>query len=346
MNKSLIALSVAAAIAAPIANAAPKVYGKLNLSVESYSKSYSDGVTATESYSRSVSNASRFGVKGEDELTADLSAVYQIEWQVGAVADKDSTNANQIDLTTRNRYLGIKSQKFGTVKVGKYDSYTKLAQGEIDLFNDYLGDMKYVIAGENRLNDVVGYESPKFADVLTVSVMTQTQDSNGTPLTPNNGSSASVVYNDEANGLYGALAFDKNIFGVTAVSGTRQSNNLRLVGSYKITDLTVNAIIQTSEASNDVVIAGKTTKAKELGWQLGASYKLGDELLKLQYGAAKSDESQATIQKHTQLSVGVDHNFTSKTKAFAWYTAQKEDQLVATKDTKITSLAIGLEHKF
>jgi hypothetical protein len=36
----------------------------------------------------------------------------------------------------------------------------KLAQGEIDLFNDFAGDMEFVIAGENRVNNVLGYESP------------------------------------------------------------------------------------------------------------------------------------------------------------------------------------------
>ncbi|RZU45258.1 putative porin [Fluviicoccus keumensis] len=341
MKKSLIAISIAAAVAAPMANAAPKVYGKLNLSVESYKKDFENPVTKDEEFTRSVSNASRFGVKGEDELTADLSAVYGIEWEVAADGEDASgiAGSSKLDLTQRNRFLGIKSQKLGTVKLGKYDTYTKLAQGEIDLFNDYQGDMKFIIAGENRINNVVGYESPKLLDAITINVQLQTQDS----VTPANGNSASVVYNNEENGIYAALAFDNNITGATALSGTRESDNIRLVGSYKIQDLTLNAIYGTSEQSS---VAAGGNKNKEASWQLGAAYKLGDEVLKLQYGEAKADNSAATTQKHTQLSVGVDHNFTSKTKAFAWYTTQKEDKLAVNADYTLTALAAGVEHKF
>jgi predicted porin len=329
MKRNLIALAVAAAFVVPVANAAPKVYGKLNLSAESYKKSPQG--KAEEKYTRLQSNASRFGVKGEDELTANLSAVYGIEWEVAG---------SKLDLTQRNRFLGIKSQQLGTVKLGKYDSYTKLAQGEIDLFNDYLGDMKYIIAGENRLNNVIGYESPKLMDALTVNIMAQTQD---TAAAPKNGTSASVVYNNEEMGLYAALAMDNNVNGSTALSGTRQSDTIRLVGSYKVADLTLNAIYQTSE---DAAAATGANKNKETAWQLGAAYKIADETLKVQFGEAKADNSAAATQKHTQWSVGADHNFTSKTKAFVWYTTQKEDKLALNSNTDIKGLALGLEHKF
>jgi predicted porin len=343
MKRNLIALAVAAALVAPMAaNAAPKVYGKLNLSAESYKK-HVDNVAVDEEYTRLQSNASRFGAKGEDELTADLSAVYQIEWEVAAEGDDISgvTSGSKLDLTQRNRYVGIKSQQFGTVKLGKYDTYTKLAQGEIDLFNDYLGDMKYVIAGENRVNNAIGYESPKFLGGLTVNVMTQTQD---VKATPKNGQSASVVYSNEELGMYYALAIDNNINGVTALAGTRQSDTIRLVGSYKITDLTLNAIYETSEQSN--AVAAGANKNKEADWQLGVAYKITDEVVKLQFGEAKADNAKASVQKHTQWSIGADHNFTSKTKAFVWYTEQKEEKLAVNSNTKITAFAAGIEHKF
>lgn len=346
MKRTLIALGIAATVALPVAaQAAPKVYGKINLSVEQYKLDNENPATVDTDTTRMQSNASRFGVKGEDELTATLSAVYQIEWEVAT--DDGIAAGGNTDLTQRNRYLGIKSTDFGTIKLGKYDSYTKLAQGEIDLFNDYEGDMKYVIAGENRLNNVIGYESPKFFDALTFNVMTQTQEAtNGTSAqTVNkNGSSASIVYNNEELGLYVALAADDNVVSSTAVSGTRESDNLRLVAAYTIAGFGVNGIYQTSKSSVPVTVA--TTNDKETGWQLGVFYKLGDETLKAQYGAASADTSTATTQEHTLWSVGVDHNFSSKTKAFVWYTAKNEDKLAVNADSDIQVLAVGLEHKF
>lgn len=363
MNRTLIALGVAAAVALPVvAEAAPKVYGKINLSAEQYKKDVDNTPASSLEYTRLLSNASRFGVKGEDELTATLSAVYQFEWEVGAdgedklTASSTSSSSGGIttttttslssgaDLTQRNRFVGIKSQSLGTVKFGKYDSYTKLAQGEIDLFNDYEGDMKYVIAGETRLNNVVGYESPSFAG-LTVNVLAQTQDSNsasGNAQDRRSGSSASVVYSNEELGLYAALAIDSQLLTDTALFGKRESDNLRVVASYKVADLTLNGIYQTSSSVKPTgVISGD-----EAGWQLGAAYKLGDETLKAQYGIAEADDSAAATQKHTLWSVGVDHNFSSKTKAFVWYTNKDEDLLAPANDSQIKVAALGVEHKF
>lgn len=332
MKRTLIALAVTAAVAAPLAaQAAPKVYGKLNLSVEQYEKDNQNPATLDEEYSRLQSNASRFGVKGEDELTATLSAVYGIEWQV------DGDTAGTTDLKGRNRFVGIKSQDFGTIKLGAYDTYLKLAQDKADLFNDIFGDMEYVIAGENRVNNVVGYESPKFMDALQFNVMAQTQDGN---TAHKNGVSSSITYNNEDLGLYVALAMDNNIDSKTALNGTRESDNLRLVATYKIADLSLSAVYGTSEAS----AAGASNE--ETGYNLGVSYKIADETLKVAYGVAEADANTAATQERTLLSVGIDHNFTSKTKAFAFYTVREEDKLAANADNEETSIAIGLEHSF
>ena len=344
MKRTLIALAVTAAVAAPmVAQAAPKVYGKLNLSVEQYEKNYEDVSKLDEEYSRLQSNASRFGVKGEDELTATLSAVYMIEWQV------DGDTAGTTDLKGRNRYLGIKSQDLGTVKLGAYDTYLKLAQDKADLFNDLFGDMEYVIAGENRVNNVVGYESPKLLDALQVNVMMQTQDSTNAPAVVGppavaadphrNGVSSSVAYNNEDMGLYVALAMDNNIHGKTALSGTRESDSLRLVATYKIGDLFLSGIYGVSEASSG-------PGNEETGMTFAAGYKIGDQTIKVSYGVAEADENTAAIQERTLLNVGVDHNFTSKTKAYAFYTMREEDKLAANGDSDDAAIAVGLEHNF
>lgn len=332
MNKSLIAVSIAAALATSMANAAPKVYGKLNLSAESYQKDLEDVTKTDEDYTRMVSNASRFGLKEEAELTADLSAIYTIEWQVRADGDTGA------DLSERNRFLGIKSQNYGTLKLGKYDTYTKLSQGETDLFNDYAGDMEWTLAGENRINNVIGYESPKFMNTQ-VSVMTQTQD---TAANAKNGSSLSVVHNNEEAGLYLALAADMNVDSKTALFGTRESDNLRLTASYKLAGLTLNAAFGTSEK-----VDGKDGEESML---LGVAYKLNDFVLKAQHSTAEADDESkvaaGSSAERTMSSLGADYNITSKTKAFAWYTTREDVKKGVGNDIEETILAAGVEHKF
>lgn len=331
MKRNLIALAVAAALVAPIAaNAAPKVYGQINLSAESYKKDL-DGSAKDEEYTRMQSNASRFGLKGEDELTATLSAIYAIEWQVNS--DGEGT-----DLAQRNRFVGIKHQEFGTVKMGKYDTYLKLSQGKIDLFNDFAADMEFTIAGENRINNVVGYESPKFVNTQ-INVMSQTQD---TAAAAKNGSSISIVHHNEEMGLYVALASDMNIDGKSALFGVRESDTMRLVASYNVADLTLNCLYTTSE--------NITGKDAETAYLLGAAYKLSDIVLKAQYSMAEADDT-ATIGatgsiERAQMSIGADYNFTSKTRAFAWYTTKEDTKKAAVNSIDETILALGIEHKF
>lgn len=358
MKRNLIALAVLAATVAPLtAQANPKVYGQINLSAEAYEQD-KDATANDQEFTRMQSNASRFGVKGEAELTATLSAVYGIEWEVaaegddvsslsatttvagvtGATATTTVSNGNRLDLTQRNRFIGIKHQDFGTIKMGKYDTYLKLAQGKVDLFNDFAADMQFTIAGENRINNVIGYESPKFMNTQ-FSVMTQTQD---TATKAINGNSLSIVHNNEEMGLYVALAADMGISGRAALFGNRESDTIRLVGSYKIADLTANLVYTTSEK-----IDGKDA---ETAYLLGGSYKLGDIVLKAQYSMAEADDTapiaaSGNVEK-TQATVGADYNLNSKTRAFVWYTMQEETKKAAVNNVETNILAVGLETKF
>lgn len=331
MKRNLIALAVTAALVAPIAaHAAPKVYGQINLSAESYEKDF-DGTAKDEEYTRMQSNASRFGVREEVELTATLSAVYGIEWQVNA--DGEGT-----DLGQRNRFLGIKHQDLGTVKMGKYDTYLKLAQGKVDLFNDFAADMEFTIAGENRVNNVLGYESPKFMNTQ-FSVMSQTQD---VAVGSKAGSSVSIVHQNDDLGLYVALASDMGMDGKAALFANRESDIMRLVVSYKVADLTLNCLYSTSEKING--------KDAETAYLLGGAYKLGDVVLKAQYSMAEADDT-ATIGatgsvEKVQMSVGADYNITSKTRAFAWFTSKEDTKKAAVNNIEETILALGVETKF
>ncbi|HRH91245.1 MAG TPA: porin [Agitococcus sp.] len=336
MKLHALALSVVSVLVASQVQAAPKVYGQLNVSVESYQKDNQNPATDDEDYTRLQSNASRFGVKGEDELTAKLSAVYGIEWQI-------NTDGEGNDLGQRNRYVGIKHADFGTVKAGRFDTYLKTSQGKTDLFNDFLGDIEFTIAGEDRANNAIAYESPSFKNIQ-FNLLSQTQD---VATKATNGSSASIVYDNQELGLYTALGINQSIVGRTALFGsTREGDGYRLAVSYNVADLTVNALYSTNEKydGND----------GEKAYLLGAAYKINDIVLKAQYSTAEADDANKiaagnSIEKNV-FSVGADYNLTSKTRAFVWYTnredVKKDAVIVVPNDIEETSLALGVEHKF
>jgi len=339
MKRSLIALSVAAAVLAPAAEAAPKVYGKINITAESFKNdAKANGIDDT---TRLVSNASRFGLKGEDELTAELSAIYQLEWQV-------NTDGDNTDLTARNRYLGLKHATYGQVKLGQFDSYLKLSEGESDLFNDYYGDIDKVHVGENRIKNVVAYMSPTI-EGFNFNVQVQTNDTAANAAAPGTGAgqSASLSYTNEEAGLYVAIAADRGITGKGAVytSAAASRDAQRAVVTYKTGDLLLTGMYTIAEL--EVPVVGVASDGKEAGYHVGAAYTLGDEVLKVQYGKAEAKQVDADVKL---LSVGVDHMFTSKTKAVLFYT--KYDGNTAVTGTGVKTkvdqnvIAFGLEHKF
>lgn len=374
MKRSLIALSVAAAVLAPAAEAAPKVYGKLNLSTENFT----DSLAPATSTSRLVSNASRFGVKGEDELTAELSAIYQIEWQVAAdsaeanaTTGTPATRTNNFDLTARNRFVGLKHASYGAIKAGQFDSYLKLAEGENDLFNDLYGDMQLVVAGQNRLKNVIGYESPKF-EGLGFNLQYQTNDSSNLNASSapgvKGGKSASLVYNNEELGLYAALAADRGVSSKGAVytattaaptpttnlyagngagSTEGQRNNNRAVIGYKVGGLFVGAVYTTSELTSEAVssltLPVPGSKQREKGYSLSSAYKLDDHTFKLQYGKGDAKDNEASVRT---VSAGYDYNFTSKTKAFGYYTKLDAKNAAGANYGDQRVFGVGLEHKF
>lgn len=361
MKRTLIALGVIAAVAAPLANAAPKVYGKINVTVENADRTFSGAGAAAQAANereetRVASNASRFGVKGEDELTANVSAIYQIEWEVNT-DDAGATGA-KTDLTARNRFLGLKHAEFGAIKIGQYDSYLKLAEGKVDQFNDFASDMEFAVAGQDRLKSVIGYESPKVAG-LQFNIMAQGQDAEGTNAAARgkNGISSSVVFDDKDLGLYAALAYNKGVYGKSLIAstgngafatGSREQDIIRAVASYTVADLTLGALYQQSEAARDVADADD----KESAYLVSAAYKLDDFTLKAQYvSGERNDDSVAAskVNKRNIASVGLDYNLTSKTRVISYYSQLEEEGLAAgalSYKGKDKIAAIGLEHAF
>ena len=122
MKKSIIALGVAAALAAPIAAQADTIlYGSARVSVDYNDEDPADG------YWDVVNNDSRLGVMGSEDLGGGLSAVYQYEFGV------DVTEGGNFD-GNRPKFVGLKGG-FGTVTLGTQDTPYYHVAGVTDIFN-------------------------------------------------------------------------------------------------------------------------------------------------------------------------------------------------------------------
>ena len=326
MNRKLLALAITAALTAPFAaQAAPTVYGQLNLSVDMV-----DLETTGDDEFQVNSNSSRLGVKGEEDLGNGYSAVYKAEF--GVAGDTAS------GLSGRDRYLGLKAN-WGTVKLGAFDSPFKTAQGNVDQFNDMtFTDMGNYFYGENRMDNLIGYESPKIADAITIKLALQPgEDTAGGNDGLAEAMSASVAY--EAGSLYLAAAMDKDAAN-GAFNQTNARDAIRLVATYTMDALQFGAMIQTSEVS-DEALSGQDD---EEGFLLSAAYTMGKNVVKGQVAMVNDDLGGGVEVDSTFIGLGFDHNFTQMTKAFAQISMLNFDAGAADADD--TVLTVGMQTKF
>lgn len=332
MNRKLLALAVTAALAAPLAaQAAPTVYGQLNLSLDMV-----DAESTGDDNWQVNSNSSRLGVKGEEALGNGYSAVYKAEWAVAG------DTAATPDLVGRDRYLGLKAN-WGTLKLGAFDSPLKSSQGNVDQFNDMnYADMGNYVWGENRQDNVIGYESPKIADAITVKVSLQSGETNADDGFAE-AVSASVTY--EADNLYLAAAMDKDVNNnanpfSSAVGDGRDA--IRLTGVFTMDALQLGAMLQTSETSDEG--PGGIAQDDETVMLVSAAYNMGKHTFKGQVALVNDDFGGGAETDYTFLAVGYDHNFTQTTKAFAQVASLNADNSVVETDDTVVSL--GMQTKF
>ncbi|MBH1969953.1 porin [Moraxellaceae bacterium AER2_44_116] len=330
MKRNLLALAVGVAFILPLAaQAAPTVYGRLNLSVD-----YMDKDTNVAGVDGKVwelnSNSSRVGVKGNEKLTDELTAVYKAEWDVKG-------DMGGADLAGRERYIGLKHYQWGTVRLGYIDSPFKNSEDSVDVFNDMVNlDMGKFLYGQNRLANSINYVSPKFLDVFGANLTLQPGEA--TTANENHIADAiSLALSYEDDSLYLSAAMDKEVSNMDA---------MRFVARYKMSDITLSAMFQTAEPTKTAGVGGKD---KEQSFVLSGSYAMDKVAIRGEILSVQQDYVGGKMDDETMLiGVGVDYNLTQSTKAFANLATGTMDANVGatTTSTDATYLGFGMETRF
>lgn len=305
---SYLALPLLLILAGPALAQGPidgKIYGRINVNAELEDPDTGDSSTDI------VSNASRLGFSGATQLEEGLQVIYQIEYEVHLDdGDKDGRT-----LTQRNSFVGLKG-KYGTILTGKHDTPTKMIQNDIDLFNDMIGDIKNVLDGENRENDIILYTSPTFSG-LTVDVATI---AGGADTNFTDSVSASINYSDER--FFAGLGIDDNVAG---------RDVLRFVGQYFMGPLALGLLVEDSEKSQ---LPGSDSESAAFA---SVAYETNNFTWKLQYG---SSDQKAPGKEQT--TAGFDYRLGENTKLFTYLTHFDADDAAL----KVNHWGLGMEHRF
>lgn len=363
MKKLLLAATVAA-MGVSAAQAAPTLYGKLNVSLDQVDNHDFKGNDVTELSSHS----SRIGVKGEEKLTDNLSAVYQAEWAVSTDGAGSDT-----DWSTRNRFLGLKWADIGTLKAGQYDSYFKTAAGSAqDIFNDHTRlDMGKVLHGEERLKNVIGFETDKkLLGGVQFNIMAQQGENTASDYTTEerdsfgDAISTSLSYNNKDLGLALAIAANMGVQGDYAAYSLKdvESDAVRVTGSYNfkaagLPGLTLGALWQQAELSDSpsaAVLAAADLKSaaaslEEQAMAVTAAYKFANTpwTVKAEYITSETTATGVKDRTIDQYGLGVDYHFNKQARMYGVLASQERDwETGVGRDDTMTVFGLGMEYNF
>jgi len=326
MKKQLLALAVSSMVVIPsvaLADTGPTVYGKVNVSLENQD----DGDNDTW---KLQSNSSRLGVKGDLDLDFEnVKAIYKAEFEM-SVDDGDKDGQT---FTQRNIYGGFSHAKAGTLIAGKFDTPMKTSQGKVDQFNDLQGDIKNIMAGDNRPSNIIQYSTPTIADVIKVNLALIPGEETGDDADDGvaDAISSSVVFDNGS--FYAALAYDSEMSDKLEAdpTGDDKVNVFRATGMARISNFELGALIQMAEEDEG--------DGEDTSYLVSAAVKLDRVKLKAQYGMTEAD---TTDEELTLMALGADYKLAKSSKAFAYVSKVEAD----VADTEDTTFGIGFEHKF
>jgi predicted porin len=356
MNKKLIAVAVAGALAAPLAALADvTIYGKVHMSLDYYLDSLSpsladdddDDDDESDSGLAVSSNFSRIGFRGSEDLGEDLKAIWQVEQEV----DLDDGAG---EWASRNSFLGLASG-FGTVLVGRHDSPFKDVGRQVDIFGDTVGDIRALtdqaiegvivnpITGvastvsvspgwDERLNNIIAYISPDFAGLKFFGAYSADINANGT--VPDNSDtdawSASLTY--QTGPIFAAVAYEQHdtvfLNVATGEVNDDSENAFRVAAGFTFDAFRVGGMWQRTDG---FIRAGSDEQEKRDVFDIFGQFAFGATSIGLQWTWADSTDLQdpltgRKLDDGAQLySIGLFHNLSKRTQVYGMYSYMNND---------------------
>ncbi|MDI5984540.1 porin [Halomonas sp. M4R5S39] len=301
MKKTLLATAIAGALGASAAAQAATVYDQDGTKVDLYGRIAmgisGGGPEEQDGEAKSTGTEfkdvySRLRLSGSHQLTSDLSAFASVEWRFRGDERDQSDGFREV----RHSFLGLRSDQFGTIQAGSFDSfYNTFVAAPFDVYLDRGLELSAGQGGDLQARgDSLGYFTPDLSG-FQAFIMTKHYTGNG-QVAGSDGSNSSELNTQggvkyEWGGLRLAAGFaqdrddralsgdgdtrhnytgrdrrgaDENIYGATASYAFNDNFSARL--GYETQDTNDGAI----DAGGDVEqYSGYDT------WGLGASYSLG-----------------------------------------------------------------------
>jgi len=358
MQKKLITLAIAGALAVPGAAMADvssasgsdiTIYGKFHASWDYVDNGATVAGNDDTDDNTAVFRNARLGFKGAENMGGGLKAIWQVETDLKT---GNSANVPAGNMELRNTFVGLQGDNWGTVFMGKHDTPYKTATAKLDIFSDTIADYNNIIgshlnaanaagtaaytAGNSgarqqtfnaRPNQVVAYETPNFsgfkAQVARASVQSADVGTEDTEAW-----SAMGMY--DQGPFFASLAYEVYSGFTTGAAFTAANTGKEKIDAWKVGlgytfgDTGLGFVYEDIEHDDDAAGAAPLRTSRDAFW-LGASHKFGANVLKAAYGKADDSDAANSNDGADNWSIGIDHNFSKRTKVYAIYTDMDND---------------------
>lgn len=327
MNKSAIALAIAAALAtSTVAMAETTLYGSARGSVVWTDPDSSGPDDDDDDFWDVRNHSSRLGVRGSEDLGNGLSAIYQYEFGVD-LTEGGNFNSN------RPRVLGLRGG-FGQVSLGtQWTPYYNVA-GRIDVFNaSFFNLTKQIFRRDNTLV----YNTPSIAGFVGESQIQM--DGNGRE---EDIDEYSLGFN-YSNGPFGVgAAYISNEFNDSdafVVSAGFRTGAFSIAALYEDGDYTTD---------NDFLVLGVDPPDLSTG-ALVASYTFGNNILRAGIAARDNDDITDEIDDddrdlvdifdddQIEYAIGLQHNLSLRSRVWVEFQDVEDD---------FSAVSVGMRHDF
>jgi predicted porin len=326
--------------------------------------------------------ANRIGVKGSEDLGGGLKAIYQVEIGIDATNESDNYIANgdrsssSSAVSMRNTFVGL-AGGWGTALMGRHDTPMKISTGKLDLFADTVADMNGTIGFQDiRADNAVAYISPSFSGFTFAGAVVPgggaTVDGTGNVDSDSFASAFSLAGIYSNGPFYGSVAYEQlgqavlgstlNVIDVTPATVTVTTPP----GTYAVDPAVVNitrinraapdswdkwrvglGLLDWNGFTLDGIYENWGGLVENDLWQVQAAYAFGNMQFKGMYGQSRPDNKD-TINLDTEAwALGLDYNFSKRTKAYMVYTDKTYDNNDAPGNPgDWAAFSLGMMHSF
>ena len=357
MKKQILACAVAAAFATGAVAAEVTIYGDVNTGfVYNYTKEGNQESTNSFKMESGISGASRWGVKGGEDLGNGYSVSFDL--QSGFDSDTgrmkyDRLFGREVRLTVAGPFGELSFGRMGTMtsSAGTYDIF----QGTADLFD---GGWTSAIATSNffydvtRADNMVTYATPTMAGVKGYVQYSFKVDNDATGTEGKNSSKryagVGVTYE---NGPLSLVAVYDSVLNPTADPVAKKDGRaFSFGGNYDFGAAKLYAAYQYGKSQNFAggvdTYKDRETQVKGHNFGLGVAVPVGVGTVNFAgyYTTAKSDNTVKTYN----VAATYTYPFSKRTSVYAGVGyLQIKDKLTGTSEkTKSFDAAIGLAHSF